>query len=98
MAQWGLSLNAMIDGTQQTLVYRYNLDDSVVPTFFEFYRSRYQSQDPPPPVPLTDAEVFKKWTRAVVDEMQRQCRTYEARKTANNAVGGMPPPSPITEG
>jgi hypothetical protein len=96
MAQFSFSLNAMIDGTQQTVLSRFNVDDSVIPSFFEYYRA---AQIPPigTPPPQTDAQVYKAWARAVMGVVQGDSRGYAERKAAANAVAGMPPQSPITE-
>lgn len=93
MAQWAMSLNAVLDGTQQTALIRFTLDDSLVPDFLTYYRDRFTGKNGALPPTATDVQVFKQWARQVIAMMQGEVRRAAEQKTAGDAVGAMPPPA-----
>jgi hypothetical protein len=101
-SQFAFSLNAMLDGTQQTALLRFNVDDAQIPAFLAYYRKLMTQvppvarPQPPPPTP-TDVEVFKYWVRQVMASMLGTVRGAAESKAASDAVAGLPPPIPPTE-
>ncbi len=96
MAVYGISLNAMLDGTQQTALIRFTVDDSLIPNFLAYYRKQFTPREGYPPN-MTDVAVFKEWARLVIRMMQSDVRRDAEQKTASDAVATMPPPTPPIE-
>jgi hypothetical protein len=100
MAVFGVSLNGPLDGSTQTALIRFTVDDSAVPTFLAYFRNQFvggRGGVLPPSPPPTDVAVFKQWGRSVISTMQAQIHQDTVQQAANNAAQGVPPPPPVTE-
>jgi hypothetical protein len=100
MAVFGVSLNASLDGTTQTAVIRFTVDDSAIPVFLNYFRNQFvggRGGVLPPSPPPTDVEVFKQWGRSVINTMRAQIHQDTVQTSMNNAASQVPPPPPVTE-
>jgi len=92
MAVFGYSLNAVIDGVQQTVLRRYTVPDDLIPQFFDYYARKFTPQHPPGLPPATQTDTFYLYAKEVVDQTQMEVRHDAEKTTAKNAIDAMPPP------
>src|SRR5215831_16297877 len=94
MAVYGFSLNATIDGIQQTVLRRYTVPDDAADKFFAYYMAFFNKQEAlsgRPPL-ATQTDVFFAWAKMIIDETNNTVRRDIEKTTAKGAVDALPPP------
>lgn len=93
MATITMTLDAVIDGTQQTISRSATIDDAAMPLFFHAYRDAYGqinggTDDQPEMRDMTDEETFAKYAAGIsagtVANVQNHVREITLKAAAEN--------------